>query len=464
MAGLHGGRSGNHSVSARCLGLALLLPVVVGSCAPPPPPEAISIVGTSGARVSVDSVTAAYDVNGLRVIQRPSYATDVVVADLYFLGGVQEVTPETAGIEALALRAAEYGTAVYPDTMSRFALAATGSHIIVEPERDWTRFGFRGVVGAFDSTWVVFVDRVMHPTLEDASVALVRSQMIREARAEQDSPDGAVTLLADSIAFLTHPYALRPAGNERSLAGLSPDIVRTFVATHFVDSRMLLLVVGNVSREQVERAVTQSLAKLPRGMYQWRAPLRAPVRGTSLTAVPRSFSTNYLLGLFHGPDVTSPDYPAFTIATDMLSSQLIRTVRVDRSLSYAAFATYTADALATGEIYVSTDDPSEVVPLIRDAIERRRHQWEGAALVDRYVAFYVTRYLIENQTNEAQAASLARAAIYTGDYREADRYMSRLRQVTSADLIRVARRYMHDIQFAYIGNRARLAGTSLRGI
>ena len=434
------------------------------SCATTRPTENISLATPTGRVVSIDSLTVSYDVGGVRVIQRPSYANDVVAVDLYLIGGLQEVTPATAGIETLALRAAEYGSARYPDTLSRFALAATGSRIVVDPENDWTMFGLRGVTEAFDSSWAVFADRVVHPTLTHAAIALVQSQLIREARKRRDSPDGAVALLADSIAFPGHPYGLDPAGDERSLGQITPDAVHQFVASRFLTSRMLLVVVGNVPRDQVERNVASTLAQLPRGNYVWHPPPRAPEHSTSLAVVNRPLSTNYLLGLFHGPPVTSSDYAAFEIATQRLSMELNRSIRIEHSLSYAAYAPVLGQALATGGIYVSTDAPDEVLPLIQDAVDQCRTQWLPQPFVDHFVEFYITQYLMANETNEAQAASLARAQIYEGDYQLASRVMAQFRQVTPGDLLRVSRKYMRDIQFAYLGRSDKVAGAHLGGI
>ena len=45
-----------------------------------------------------DTLTMAYDVSGLHVIQRVSRATDIVAARLYLLGGTRQLTEATAGI------------------------------------------------------------------------------------------------------------------------------------------------------------------------------------------------------------------------------------------------------------------------------------------------------------------------------------------------------------------------------
>jgi predicted Zn-dependent peptidase len=168
--------------------------------------------------------------------------------------------------------------------------------------------------------------------------------------------------------------------------------------------------------------------------------------------------------LFHGPPVTSSDYPAFEIATQMLSMKLNRSIRIEHSLSYAAYAPFLGHALGTGGIYVSTDAPDEVVPLIEDAVDECRREWVTQPFVNHFVEFYITQYLMANETNEAQAASLGRAQIYQGDYHLASHEMAQFRQVSPADLLRVSRRYMRDVQFAYVGRGDRIAGTHLGGI
>jgi predicted Zn-dependent peptidase len=51
---------------------------------------------------------------------------------------------------------------------------------------------------------------------------------------------------------------------------------------------------------------------------------------------------------------------------------------------------------------------------------------------------------------------LARAQLYHGDWRAANRFMAELRAVTGEDVRRVARRYLRDIQWVYVGDPARI--------
>ena len=126
----------------------------------------------SPSRAQADTATTTFDVNGLKVILRRNTANDVVAANLYLLGGTQQLTPATQGIETLLLAASERGTKRFPREAVRRVTARLGSTIVIRPSDDWTMFGFTTIRSTFDSTWAIFADRVMAPTLDSATSSL----------------------------------------------------------------------------------------------------------------------------------------------------------------------------------------------------------------------------------------------------------------------------------------------------
>ena len=403
-----------------------------------------------------DTLTFTYTVAGVHVVQRLTPNSNVVAANLYLDGGVQQLSASTAGIEELALRTSVYGSARYPGLASRQALARTGSEYVLDPETDWTMTGFRGVTDQFDSSWVVFADRIVHPTLDSASVALVRDRMIREARLNSLDPERAAFLLADSLAFEGHPYALSPSGTESSLSSLSAEIVRRFVADEFVTSRLLLVVVGNIPRARLEPLVAATLGTLPPGSYHWTIPPDVPRRPSSLTYLPRHIHTNYIVGYFPGPPITSKDYPAFRIATAILNGRLASAIRYNADLSYSAGAPYLDRAVASGGFYASTNSPMLVMALMRqqlDSMKKAQYDYFG---LSEFETGFKSDYLVENETNASQAGLLGRAQLLEGDYRRASTELDVLEHVTPLEVERVTKIYMTNIQFVYAGDTMRV--------
>ncbi|HEY4748341.1 MAG TPA: hypothetical protein VIH38_12265, partial [Steroidobacteraceae bacterium] len=197
------------------------------------------------------ATTTRFDVDGIPVILRRNTANEVVVANLYLLGGTRQLTPQTAGIEAMLLIASERGTKRFPGSAQRQRTARLGSTIGIEAGDDWSAIGLHAIRGTFDSTWALMADRVIAPTLDAGEVAIVRDQMVTAARQRGTDPDDAATELADSLLHQNHPYAIPTAGTARSLAAITVPQMRQYHAQQFVTSRMLLVVVGNVDRAQV---------------------------------------------------------------------------------------------------------------------------------------------------------------------------------------------------------------------
>ena len=398
-----------------------------------------------------DTATTAFDVNGLTVILRRNTSNDVVAANVYLLGGSQQLSPATQGIELMLLRATEFGTKRFPGDIGRQIMARLGSVATISPAEDWTVFGFTGIRSTFDSTWAVFADRLVAPTLDSTQVELVRARMLTAARAAANSPDPVVNQLADSLTFVGHPYGFSPEGNDATLQSITVGQLRNYQATQMVTSRMLLVVVGNVDRANLEQLVRGTLGQLPHGNYTWSPPRQPPKMGRGLVVREAQLPTNYLLGYYAGPSARDPDYPALRLATAILSGRFFTEIRSRRNLSYEVDAPFLERAIATGGVYVTTVDPNQTLQLMRIEIDRLKGELIDPRGLERLVQQFITDYFLKNETNGDQATFLARAQIYLGDYRAANRFVDDLRHVRPEDIQRVARLYMRDFRFAYLG-------------
>ncbi|MEX2110362.1 MAG: pitrilysin family protein [Gemmatimonadaceae bacterium] len=401
-------------------------------------------------------LTTSFDVSGVRVILRQNAANNVVAANLYLLGGARQVSPANAGIEPVLLEVSERGTRRYPKNMLRRAMSRLGSEIVTTAAADWTMFGIRSSTEVFDSTWAIFADRVMRPTLASADVNLVKARYLSGIRQRRDDPDALANYLADSITFEGHPYSVSVSGNEKSIHALDSIALRNYHDREFVTSRMLLVVVGNVDRARIERLVTQSLGQLPRGSYKWTAPPRVPERETAMVVERRQMPTNYLIGYYSGPLATGADYRALRVATSVLTGRMFAEIRTRQNLTYDVHAPFVDRAATVGGLYVSTASPDTTLKLMRVAINDLQQGLLDPVGLREMEQQFITEYFLDNETNAAQADFLARAQMYEGDYRTADRFVSDLRSVTPEAVQRVARRYMKGFRFAYVGDPSKL--------
>ncbi len=405
--------------------------------------------------VHPDTSTTSYMVNGVRVIHRAG-AANLVVMNLYLLGGVRNATPETAGLEPMYLAVSEQGTERYPKDALRRAMARTGSAIALDASEDWTLFGIRATTEVLDSVWNIFTDRLLRPRLDPSEIAFVRNQALSGLRQLNESPDALLGRVADSVAFRGHAYALSPAGNAASLTAMTRESLLRWRQEWLVKSRLLLVVVGNVPRAKLERMVTSSLGTLPAGNYAWVMPDSLPARASSLTVVSRALPTNYVSGTFRGPRANEKDAAALRVASAVLSGQLFSEIRSKNNLTYTASADFRDQALISGTLFVTTTLPDSALKIMRNQIRLLQEINIPTQALSPLIQQFLTEFFLDNETSTAQADFLARAQLYNGDWQAADRFMAELRAVTGEDVRRVARRYLRNVQWVYVGDPARI--------
>jgi zinc protease len=405
-----------------------------------------------------DTLTMSYDVSGLHVIQRVNRATDIIAARLYLLGGTRQLTEASAGIEAILLDASGYGTARYPGEEARRAIARTGSVLQVEADADWSVLGFTGLAQDFDAVWDVLADRVMKPSLTAQAIGQARNRLVTRAHARYTNPDERIRVIANRAMFPGHPYSLDPEGTEQSLIGITADQVRAYAREQLVTSRMLLVIVGNVERVHAESLVAATLGRLPLGTYQWTLPPPAPKIPSRWLVEHRQIPTNYILAYFTGPPPTERSYWSFRVATALLSSQLDYVIRTQHSLSYAAYAPFTDQAIPLGGAYASTQRPDQVLPLMQNAVGTLQGSEIDYFALNRFLDSYMFDYLAENATAADQADFLARAELYLGGFQRGDEFMKRMRGVSPDDIKNAANFYMSKLQYAYLGDTTRMRG------
>jgi zinc protease len=136
---------------------------------------------------------------------------------------------------------------------------------------------------------------------------------------------------------------------------------------------------------------------------------------------------------------------------------------VKRNLSYAPSAFLSSQAANVGGIYVSAVDANQAVRVMLDEIRRLQTQAVSETDITGVVSQYLTTYYMGQETNAAQAASLAEYELIGGGWRNSFDTIARLRAVSPTDVQRVSQKYMRNIRFVVLGNPAQIDKTVFTG-
>jgi zinc protease len=215
---------------------------------------------------------------------------------------------------------------------------------------------------------------------------------------------------------------------------------------------LLIVVVGNVSREDLAKKIQAAFASLP--ATGGKAPALTAMSAVTpeLITIQRDLPTNYITGYYVAPTLTDPDYVAFRAATDMLGDRLFEEVRTKRNMTYAVAAGLETRAANRGRLYVTAVEPDTTIKVIYSTVKQLQNNPPDNQTVAENVNASLTAYLIGQETNMGQAAALGLWELVGGGYQNYARFIDSYKKVTAADIQRVARKYMQHARFVVIGD------------
>lgn len=416
----------------------------------------VAAVMSSESAAQQASGTTKFNAAGIRVIFKPVRANDVVAVRLYLKGGSGNLTAANAGIESFMFQAAQEGTSKYPKDALNERLVETGATISSEVQFDYSVLALRGVRQNWDESWDLFSQVALEPTFPASEVEIVRGKIIDGLKRIPDDPDSYLTYLADSSFYAGHAYAARPGGTPQSIAGIQRGGLADWHRRRFTKENLLIVVVGNVSQADVAAKVTAAFGALPAtgGTASRAIALKPIIR--DVVVVKRDLPTNYITGYYAAPPLSHQDYAALRVATDVLSNRLFEEVRTKRNLTYAVGAGLSSRGANRGSLYVTAVAPDTTLKVIFSEVQRLQREPLSSSRLAENVATFLTRFLLQQQTNMGQASQLGAFELVGGGWENYYRYLDAVRRVTPADVQRVAGKYMQRARFAVIGDPAKV--------
>lgn len=439
----------NHSIKTTALFSTLLLIL------------SVSILGQGvGAKVSTQAaLVSEFDVNGLKVLlkRRPGSAT--VAGGLFIRGGARNISAKTAGIENLMLTSAIEASKNFPRQVVRRELSRIGSGFSPLVSNDYSAVSFVTTKSDFARAFDIFADVLINPTFGDEDVKRSRDLILTGLREKEAVPEAALASLQDRILYSGHPYGNEVEGTPATIGSLSVQDLRAHHKRTMETSRLLLVVVGDLSLEDLRTLVASTFGKLPAGAYKENSYPALDFSKPTIDSISRSLPTNYITGTFAAPSLNNADYSAMRVAMTMLQTLVFQEVRGRLQLSYAPNAEMESLSANTANISVSTTDPNRAITAMLQQIQLLKERKTNSSMIDEVASFFLTRHYIGQERSVAQVAELAKYELIGGGWRNSFEFLNNVKKVTPEAVQDVANRYMKNVRFAYVGDVSKIDRT-----
>ncbi len=391
--------------------------------------------------------------NGIRVILSP--ADNQLVSVIVGLeGGLLSGETTNPGLgEFTSDLITSSGSEKYTKDELRTFLSRTSTTITGNGDYKGIGFTMTATRPNFDKAWSVLSSLIREPIYDPTEYRNIMQYSLARVKRRHSSPDDQAYIAADSLIKLGHPVLSRWTRQE-DLHEITIDMIRDFHKSVAERTRMLVVIVGNVSADEVKSKLAEFSA-FPEGSFK---PVRMksvePRNAPGVEVIDRGESpTTYVYGAFTGPRSGEPDYWPLAVGMSHLRNVLFEEIRTKRNLSYApgAFLTSTMGQ-GIGMLSVSSVYPDSSITIMKNELEKMREGEFPAEEMENSKQVYITGYFMRQMTNGSKANLLYSAERNAGDWKQAFSYDAI--QAVDKDAVQEAfEKYARNLQFGIAGRK-----------
>lgn len=179
------------------------------------------------------------------------------------------------------------------------------------------------------------------PRFSDADFQREKNLTLAALKHREESPAALASIAYHSALYKDHPYAHPEEGTLQTVTGLGVEDLKNFYRKYFVSANAIIVIVGDLNRQQVEQTAQTLLDGLAVGEKPAEIPaVTMPERSSTQHIDFPSTQTHVLAGM-PGTYRKDPDYFALYVGNHILGggslvSKLFDEVREKRGLAYSA--------------------------------------------------------------------------------------------------------------------------------
>ena len=274
----------------------------------------------------------------------------------------------------------------------------------------------------------------------------------------ESNPQGRLFEEFLALAYLGHPYGQPTIGHRSDIEAYSRIDAYDFYEKHYGARNMVIAVVGDVYRDELEKLADKYFSEIPPGNGGVHVRTVEPVQRGERRVVLEDPAQPFLLVGYHIPDARHPDMPAISALADILgqgrSSRLYSSLvkESQTALFTGSFVGLPGDRFPSLLVALGVPnsgvDPLDMEQAIYDEIERIKTEGitaeELTGYKNRARAEFIQglRGMMGMSGNIAIAAQLCYAEEVLGDWHELFRALDDIDAVTLEDVQRVADEYL----------------------
>jgi len=404
--------------------------------------------------------------NGLRLIVVEQHEIPVVDAQLVIRTGSEADPATKAGLATLVANMLDEGAGARDALALAEEIGFLAIRLNTNAGFEQSGVSLHSTRATLDSAMALMADVVLRPTFPDKEFARLRAERLTALLQEQDRGPALADRAFQALVFGdAHPYGRSTSGTRETVDALTLEDVRTFWRTWYRPNNATLVIVGDLTVDEAQALAQRTWGGWERSALPALAAYPAPTARSRTTIhivdKPKAAQSSFRIGEIGVPRST-PDYYALTVLNTALggsfTSRLNAKLREAKGYTYGAGSSFSmrraaGPFVARAEV-VSAKTDSALIEFLYELREIRKPMpADELAKAKRYLQL---GYADGFESSADIAAQIANLVPYTLPLSTLRAFNRGIAQVTTADIQRVAQRYIDPSRLTVViaGDRA----------
>jgi zinc protease len=391
--------------------------------------------------------------NGLTILTKEVHTAPVVTVQVWYKVGSRNEEPGVNGIAHQLEHMMFKGTTSRPIQFGRL-FSALGSDSNAFTSYDQTAYYGTAEREKLNALLELEADRMQNSPIADEQLASEKRVVISELQGYENDSEYRLNRAVMRAAFPSHPYGLPVGGTKADVNNFTVEQVRKYYQNFYSPDNAVLAIVGDFQTDDVIAFVKEKFGKLAKNEQRIINNQELRINKQESTTknpiiIEEPGAAAILQAVYPLPDINHPDSPALDLMDYILSEG--RNSRLYQVLVDSGIATDVSGSVASlmdfgwYELSVtasSKENLKKIDRILAQEITKLAQKGVNADELKRAKVQFEAGVILGNRDITSQAMQLANDETITGDYDHMNRYLERLRKVSSQDVQRVAKQYL----------------------
>lgn len=407
--------------------------------------------------------------NGIVVLHVERTNLPIVAASMMIRGAGSVAEPsQKAGLAGITASLLMEGTSSRTSKQISQEIEFIGASLAASASFDYATVGMTALKKDAATGFALMSDILLNPSFPQEEIT--RKIALRKGgiRQSEENPEYIAERRFGQLLYPDSAYGRPVEGFINTLDAIGRQDVIEFYGANFKADRAILAVVGDITRPELEKLVSDKFSGWEAGgqvAAQEQITHDSSLKGVGL--IERELAQATIMLGHRGISRDNPDYYAVGVMNYILggggfSSRMMDSIREDMGLAYGVYSAFVPYRDA-GEFYVSVQTKNESSKVVVDEALRQMRLMIESGVTEkelREAKDFLTGSFPRRIDTMGKIADFLSSVEFYGlglDYQ--DKYASYINAVTREDVLRVARQYLHPDSFilVVVGNKEGLS-------